>query len=344
MPVRARISRRCKTPDGAENCSTPHHHRRFRQPPSTDVGKAAAPAPICFAVGIDGEWVTRADPDTGNLYNGILSYQAVGEYGGQRSELIRFTKGKTRRHRISLERLLVLSIRKAIKEGVLPRWPDEVVVFCHFLRADITAFDNFWPRKREFDGFGRTFTASSLPYTLDLKEPEEDRPKAGSRRRTRKTLSIWRDRPSKTPLDQSHRVRVRFVDTMLLTPGRGSLETAAGLLGKSKAPIPPGFTIDRMDRLLAEDLEAFRTYALQDARLALDYGLEMQRFATELSLRRMPSTLAGFAMAIAKQEAAKSGFRLDDALGVEVRKRKIYNLRSGKYRTVKERIASFRVR
>ncbi len=341
MSVRAPISRRCKTPDGAQSSPTPHRRRRSPPALSAEDARSPNPAPISVSVGIDSEWVTHTDTITGKPFNAILSYQAVLDYGGQRTELIHFPRGKSRRSRITLERLLVLLIRKAIKETVLPRWPGKVVVFCHFLRADITAFDDFWSRKRDFDGFGRTFTASSLAYTLDRSEPEEDQPRPRSVRRTRKSLSIWQDRPHKAPLDQTHRVQVRCDDTMLLTPGRGSLDAAAGLLGKSKVPIPPGFTIDRMDRLLAEDPDAFRRYALQDAHLALEYGLEMQRFASELGLDRMPSTLAGFAMAIAKQEAVRSGFKLDDALGIQTLKRKVYHQKSGNYRTVKERVSSF---
>lgn len=333
---------RCKTPDGEQDKATPHLNRRSLRPRLLASAKTPDPAPISIAVGIDSEWVTRTDPVTGKPYNEVLSYQAVLDHGGVRTELIRLTKGRTRRHRITLEQLLVLVIRKALKEGKLPYWPSNVVVFCHFLRADITAFDNFWPRKRDFDGFGRTFTASSLPYVLDRSE-RDDQPVSvdGSGRRTRKSLSIWRDRIRKAPVDQSHRVQIRFVDTMLLTPGRGSLEMAANLIGKSKRSLPEGFSIDRMDLLRQRALPEFTEYALQDARLALDYGLELQKFATELGLSRMPATLSGFAMALARQEAARSGFRLDDALGIEIRKFKVFDEKSGHYRTIRERVASF---
>ncbi|KQQ24142.1 hypothetical protein ASF58_16290 [Methylobacterium sp. Leaf125] len=134
---------------------------------------------------------------------------------------------------------------------------------------------------------------------------------------------------------------VRFVDTMLLTPGRGSLETAAQLIGTTKVPLPAGHKIENMDRLLAANREAFEAYALQDARIALDYGQELQRLSDEIGLKRLPSSLAGFALAVVRQEIERTGISLQEAFGFETFKRTVYSEARRSYRTVTERQSVF---
>lgn len=337
MSARNEFFDRCKTPDGGRDSPTPHRNRPSLRSHTVGSAKMPQPASISIAVGVDSEWVTRIDPVTGKPYNQIISYQLVLDFNGQRVELIRYTTGKTRRHRLTLERLLELGVRKAIRLGVLPDWPQRVTIFCHFLRADITAFDNFWPRKGSFDGFGRTFTASSVRYDLADGSDTSDPVVPQRKNSRRKSLSIWTDARA----GASRRVSVRFVDTMLLTPGRASLETAAKLIGTNKVSLPAGHRIDRMDLLLAADPEAFEAYALQDARIALEYGLELQRLSNAIGLDRLPSSLAGFALAVARQEIQRTGVSLEEAFSFETLKRTVYSNVTGRFRTVNERESIF---
>ncbi|MCJ2022114.1 DNA polymerase [Methylobacterium sp. E-065] len=328
---------RCKTSDGDTSGATPPGRRPSLKSRPRATSKPFIAPLIHIACGVDAEWVTRVDAVTGKPYNQILSYQLTLDFRGQRVELIRYTRGKTRRHRITLERLLELGIRKAIKEGVLPDWPDRVTVFGHFLRADITAFNNFWPRKREFDGFGRTFTAASVRYDLDLgSEDSEVTPRQRSSGR-RGSLTVWAGGRG----GAARLVYVRYIDTMLLTPGRGSLESAANLIGTSKVPLPPGYQIDRMDLLLAGNRPAFEAYALQDARIALDYGLELQRLSDEIGLIRLPSSLAGFALAVARREIERTGLTLEKSFSFETLKKTLYSNITGRFRTATERQSLF---
>lgn len=337
MSVQERFFEWCKTPDGDISSSTPPGRRPPLKTRLRALSKPYISPSIQIACGIDAEWVTRVDVVTGKPCNHILSYQLVIDFNGQRVELIRYTVGRMRRHRLTLERLLELGIRKSIRDGVLPDWPDRITVFCHFLRADITAFDNFWPRKREFDGIGRTFTAASVRYHLDLgvEDAEPTARKSGGGRRN--SMSLWSGGRGRVP----RRVSVRFVDTMLLTPGRGSLDTAAKLIGKNKVPLPGGHRIDRMDLLRAADPQAFEAYALQDARIALDYGLKLQSLAEEMGLKRLPSSLAGFAVAIARQEIQETGLTMEEAFSFETVKQTVYSAVTGKFRTRIERQSLF---
>lgn len=270
-------------------------------------------------MGIDSEWVTEKDTHTGLPYNHVLSVQIVADVNGQRLEKIVYLKSRSPRARPKL-RLVVLNILRDLKmRGLLSEWPNQIVIFGHFLRADLPNFSDFWSAKRELDGYGRTFTGrGSIDPVKNDDDPQSSSPFA---------LIVGR-RP--------HRqlIKVRYIDTMLLTPGRGSLDTAASLINAGKVHLPPGFTKDRMDLLLRHDPVAYEQYALHDARLALDYGLHMLRFAqTELGLNGLSSTLAGMAIAGLKAHFKQLGRDLTGELSLERQSEKRYSRRTQKYYT-----------
>lgn len=284
-------------------------------------------------VGIDAEWVTKTDPLDGSPYNQILSYQAVLHFEGQRVPLVIYTAGATKRHRLSLGGLLKRLVRLAITRGVLPRLPDRLEIFGHFLRADLPTFSDFWPRKREFDGFGRTFTAKSVGQSLD-RDLSDDAEGQDARRHSTEVIFF---RHGKEP---PHMVLCRFVDTMLLTPGRAGLAVAAQLVGMQKLSLPEGHSIERMDKLLRDNRPAFERYALHDAEIALEYGLRMKAMMTGAGLGRLPSTLAAAGIGLLKKKCREDGIHLNDALGLEVRSETKFHERTGRYRTRKSVHAS----
>jgi hypothetical protein len=317
--------RRCKSPDGEPHPSTPL--------PSTQVVHNPAPSDDAGVyIGIDSEWVTQIDPVTSKPYNQVLSYQAVLEHRGRSVELIHYPLGKSRRHRLSFGRFIELVLKKALREKVISDFPDHLVIFCHFLRADLPTFLDFWSLKKKFEGFGRTFTANSIAFDLEWDDPPDQLPPSRAR-----TVCVF-TRGKKRDLK---RVLVRFADTTLLTPNRAGLATVAELLGTSKVSLPPGHTIDRMDKLLAADKPAFEAYALQDARIALDYGLRMVRLAREIGLTRLPTSLAGFAIATLRREVKRQATDLNSVLGLEVRRWTEFNEATGRYRTQTETVSTF---
>ncbi|KQO66326.1 hypothetical protein ASF22_20520 [Methylobacterium sp. Leaf87] len=109
----------------------------------------------------------------------------------------------------------------------------------------------------------------------------------------------------------------------------------------SKVVLPEGRRIDRMDSFLAADREGFDAYALQDARIALEYGLKLQSLSEEMGLKRLPSSLAGFAIAIARQEIQRTGLSMEQAFSFETVKQTIYSSVTGKFRTSVERQSVF---
>lgn len=270
-------------------------------------------------MGIDSEWVTEIDPQTSQPYNRVLSVQIVADVSGQRLEKVIYLKSRSPRSRPKLRRVVLNILRELKARGLISEWPSQIIIFGHFLRADLPNFSDFWSAKREFDGYGRTFTGSgNIEPAQDDDQPQSSSPFA---------LIVGR-RPNR------RLIRVRYIDTMLLTPGRGSLDTAAGLIDAAKVNLPPGFTKDRMDLLLRSDPVAYEHYALHDARLALDYGLHMMWFAqTELGLNALPSTLAGMAIASLKAHFKQQGRDLVGELGLERKSEKRYSRRTQQYFT-----------
>ncbi|MDY8110787.1 hypothetical protein U0C82_16725 [Fulvimarina sp. 2208YS6-2-32] len=294
-----------------------------------DTSDPARPK-LVAEVGIDAEWVTRSDPLGENPYNQILSYQAVLHHAGHRVPLVVYPSGSTKRHRLSLNALLKRLVRLAITKRVLPGLPDRVEIYAHFLRADLTTFTDFWPRKREFDGFGRTFTARSIREVIDVSDEDLQ-----GRRHSSEAVFF---RQGKKP---PHIMLCRFIDTMLLTPGRAGLAIAANIIGMEKVSLPAGYTIDRMDRLLKNDKAAFERYALHDAEIALEYGLRIKRMMTDAGLRRLPTTLASAGIGLLKLKSREAGIDLNKALGLEVVAKTEFHEGTGKYRTRKTVEASF---
>lgn len=300
-------------------------HRLLRS--TATPPRVSAPVTIAF----DCEWVGRVDRVRKRRYNHILNYAVVVECAGRQTKFIYYTTGPSKRHRLTIGGLIDRALRRALSEGTIEEWPDRVTMVGHFLRADLAAHRDFWAHKRQFQGFGKTFTGTGLSFSLD----DGTGAQASEGAKPRRSQCVFVDGKAK------RRVIVRFVDTMLLTPGRGSLETAAQLLGMSKVALPEGYAIHEMDRLLKENRAAFEAYALQDALIALLYYLRIRDLAAQCGLQRMPATLAAFAIAIARREIKKAGISLDEALGVETRRRTLYSPKSGRMRTIRVRVPAF---
>ncbi|TXN43623.1 hypothetical protein FV233_17815 [Methylobacterium sp. WL7] len=224
-----------------------------------------------------------------------------------------------------------LMLKKARKAGVIAEWPDQVTVFGHFLRADVTTFFDFWARKDEFDAIGKTFVVRSLSVALG----EEELPELSDRKRTqhREALIV----PGDDGMPEL--VGLRFIDTLLLTPGRAGLDTVGKFLKIPKVELPPGYTKGGMRKFFRERPEAFRAYAMRDVDITLAYGIRMAEFAHENGLKSLPATLAGFGPAMLRLQAQEDDVDLNDALGFRVEKRTLFYDQSNKFRTVK-RIAS----
>jgi hypothetical protein len=93
-------------------------------------------------VGIDAEWVLES---AGR--NRILSYQfaVLNDETGKTTTLIIYPKNG---ERIEIEHGLTRALGKAQKQHVIDKIPRRFIVCGHFVRADLTTFDDFWYFKR----------------------------------------------------------------------------------------------------------------------------------------------------------------------------------------------------
>jgi hypothetical protein len=261
-------------------------------------------------IGIDSEW----QYDAIKKCNRVLSYQY--HLFSERGELagIIYPKASNPERRIEFERFLGVILQQAMHERLIEAWPKAVYVYAHFLRADLTHFKSFWAMKRKVDGLRGTIASVRNPIDVDY---EIDK------RRYKFEPLILRDEHR-----HPRRTLVRFIDTMLLTPGGLGLDAAGELIGVAKLELPEGHDKANMARLLADCPEDFEAYALRDAEIAVRYGLRIGGFVRkEMALKRLPATIGALAATLCRKllEAEREGEDgFEQVFGLERQGQRIY--------------------
>ncbi|WP_271271489.1 DNA polymerase [Aliamphritea hakodatensis] len=215
----------------------------------------------------------------------VLSLQAYVRHGQQTFTYIYYPKGPKKSDRPTFASFISNVVNSALQEGVIDEAPSGIFLYAHFIRADLGSFKDFFDFKTEADSVGGSFTSLTKPYGIDIDV-------VNSRRFKADPIVL------KSKGNKRLRCLVRFVDTLLLTPGYASLATVGDMLDIPKREIPKPFSIERMEEYLAADPEGFEEYALRDAEIACEYGLAMHDFArNELGLNNLPATLSSAATA-----------------------------------------------
>lgn len=339
--IRAAIRRQAKK-DAAELKAHPRMERV--------VAPEYAGPPV--RIGIDAEYVCWPESPDGPI-NEVLSIAAVVECGGLRSRYVYTPKGAGREDRPRLEEFIQGVLTQALRERVIPSMPNRITIYGHFIRADLPSFRNFWARKREFRGLGRTVVSGREGLAVNVSVASETAQDAEP------APGAWgglHERAHLRDLDgQAWRVKVRFIDTIRLTPGQKGLAYAGELIGKSKldlhddlgvprtaAPerperegwgLPAIYGIERMDLVLRDHAQALADYNYRDAEITLDYGIFMERFAREeLGLRTLPPTIAGCASGLIRRLAGGSQ-ELAKLIGRSTQTRTYYDEQKRAYRT-----------
>ncbi|HHY0592146.1 TPA: DNA-directed DNA polymerase [Vibrio parahaemolyticus] len=250
---------------------------------------------------------------------------------------------RIKKPRKKFEEFLVEVLQTAMGRGFITGWPKKIYIYAHYLRADMVSFEAFWDtsQKAKLEVVRSTLTSTRGAYGIDLdavgrtkqaSEPVHFTDKNGKKRES----------------------RVRFVDTLLLSPGQSGLDSAGELIGIPKEVIPAPYRKDRMDELLVENEPLFLRYALRDAEITVKYGLEMQRFALndikeslkgkipenrldKLQFKHLPSTLGNFSVSLFK---ALTGDKdaLNQALGMETKTIQYWNQTQGRVMQKKETV------
>src|SRR5262245_23945002 len=96
-------------------------------------------------------------------------------------------------------------VRKAVRDGAIPRPPEILHLAAHFSRADLSSLRDFPKLKRKFSAVRRTYATTMKPLVLDILTDQG-----------------------------TARVSVRLVDTMLIAPTGASLASLGATLGVPK--------------------------------------------------------------------------------------------------------------
>ena len=255
-------------------------------------------------IGIDSEW-QRIE---GRKANHILCYTAAvytKDKAGVCKErsYIAHTEGPRRSQRLSLEKFLGCIVHQAKNDNMIPIFPKKIVVLCHFLRADVVNFSDFWltGNKHSVEGLRNTVVSLGLPKSI-IKEfninGNTEMVLIAENRRVRRKALILKNLHSKPRLSQ-----VKFIDTLLLSPLTSkSLDNLGELIKFPKMPIPKGQSIKNMLKFRDEEPAKFEAYALRDAQIALRFGLHMMKtIKKEFDQDGLPTTLGRLGVRLVKE-------------------------------------------
>ncbi len=267
-------------------------------------------------IGFDTEWVLVDD------HNEVLSYQVfvITPHGKTLSKVYYPDKGK----RFSFEKFISQVVEDCRAAGLINKWPRTIVVVAHFLRADLSTFKDFWHMKASLDGQGGSVVGQIITdsgYGVDET--------AERKRRAPLKPIILRDRNRKP-----QKSIIQFVDSLFLAPNKSPLSALGAMLGLPKVEIPEGYSIERMDELLAGDKEAFERYALRDAEIAVKYALKVRDFLSgQFGLQKLPRSLGAVGVAVFRRLLNDADIDYKTAFGLEIAKLEQWNGGTGKVRT-----------
>jgi hypothetical protein len=215
-----------------------------------------------------------------NLY---LSYQFTARWRGQTWENVGFPKEN---HRLSMVEFIcwVLSECPLFKDDPNLKLPQSIFLVCHYSRADLPSFREFFEKKSRsnFVNLRRTIVTSNqgAPIKLPI---------------------IFRG--------QMSLVKVGIRDTYLLAPSTAkSLDALGQLIGSHKLSLSDD-DFKNMDVLRREDLQRFKDYAQMDSRIALEFSERIADLSTSFGKGRyIPTTLTSLGVVFLKQLWKYNGF------------------------------------
>jgi hypothetical protein len=245
-------------------------------------------------IGFDSEWTAEGPR------NRMLSYQMVvlNADTGATSEAYFPLDGRTSRRPKELGWLLAHALRRAIREGVIPGYPDKLILAAHFARADVSALADYDAIKSRLTALRKTYSTTDIPLSVTVATPQ------GARK-----------------------MSIRVVDTMLLCPSKTKLEKLGADLGEPKVDLPTGYTKDRMDVFQAERPDEFRAYAMTDARIAALWAARVASILASIGVTKPVATLAAAAVELITHEI-RGYCDLNDYLGKDKSRRGKARVRS----------------
>lgn len=251
-------------------------------------------------IGIDSEYQSSEE----KAQNGVISYQIAAQSPLGQCSMVIYTKSGAKHHRWEFDKLVAHALEEMFELGLIEAVPEQIIVFGHFLRADLTTFSDFWrSQKTTLRGIRRTVASAMQDYGVDVQ--------ALGKRKAGKDPQVI-----ESPSGEKFRTKVRFVDTLALSPNGSGLSVIGELIGLPKLELPDGYCKENMRQFLDEQPEQFEAYALRDAEIALAYGLRMFKFATvELGLSKCPTTLGAIGVSVFQKLLKDGGIDKREAFG-----------------------------
>ena len=280
-------------------------------------------------VGFDTEWQKIEGSDE----NEVLSYQLVCS-NGKNPYLIRYfkrTNGSNKNFRNTLKSLLRDLIKEAKNEDLI-KDVGQVVIFGHFLKADLLALKDAKDIMTNINSIRKTFATldARLFFDVELEEVSD------------LNLHI-KNYVTKIDCGKafSQLVEIKFYDTMLISSNGSSLAQIGNSIGLEKLNIPEPYLITRMKEYLKKDKKGFKAYAMRDAEIALIYGIKFKHFCeNELGIKGfIPATLSSAGIALFKKTLSERSF--NEIFGKELVGVKKFNKNTNKDTVIKRIESTF---
>jgi hypothetical protein len=243
--------------------------------------------------------------------NLCLSYQFNAKWKGKEWSGIGYpTNGK----RMSIAEFLswVVSTYPHNGEGKIV-CPNQFVLVCHFSRADLPSFSDFFNKK-----FRNLLLAIRKTFVTKTKGA-----------------------PIKIPLrinGRSKHVKLCIRDTMLLAPTNAKrLEDIGEIIGIPKVKAVTKAHKQNMLGLMKSDFELFEEYALKDAEIARKFAEEVIGISTAKKGKpQIPVTLTTLGISFVKSVWNESGYNANDINGKNPERKRRYHTKQKKWQFFKD--------
>lgn len=260
----------------------------------------------------------------------VLSYQyvattchsatVVSDETNTISRIIYPKRGK----RLTLKNFIGQVIRHALAKKVITSVPEHIYLVAHFIRADLGCFAEFFTDPSiQVQGVRNTLVTTTHPYEVAQEE-------------LLGKMSSWQEVRVYDNNHNAKKVKVRFIDTQLLTPNQSGLACLGEMVGLPKLAIPAPYSIERMAEYLEKDTAGFEQYALRDAEIVHRYVMQFFDFTQrEFGRAYLPVSLGNIAVHQFEKTLKAHGIEKASFLGMKTDTVNLYNTNRGKYQRKK---------
>lgn len=268
-------------------------------------------------VGFDTEFV--ADEVAGEQK--VLSYQFYLIGPERRQRRIFYPASMKREDRLCLDDMLRELIQEAADAGVIDEFPKRIDLAAFFLRLDLATLADFDQFKRQLSNISGRLGSGQDDVRMTPRFGYLDHPPD-----TKTYITPGDDGFLRTMV-------IHFVDIGSHTPEGSNLASIGEALGLRKRKLPKGYSIERMDILLAENPAAFEAYAMRDAEIAAKFFVKLTALSKEMSRsNELPTTASNHGIALLRQTLKEKDIDFNEVFGLEDHTPVVYDERNNRLR------------